>query len=215
MEHKIIPKGLRIPIFPAERISSPGLLVHWEQELTDSSLRLMNLLLTEERVFFGHSSTKLKELIDLVLSFKGDPDFNKRESSLQTAVERFQGLIKERKHRQFNKDLKEFREKRAYQQDKKSLPPSESELSSSEQEFSDYDSAQVRGRNQPRRGHRGRGRPNRRWPRSHGQRGRDGGSFSSSPPSTSMATTVPNTRGDFLSKDSPYQLRDRMKGGEQ
>lgn len=84
----------------------------------------MQIMLEKEQRLYEESSTRLKELAENALKLKTDPDFARRESSLHTSVECFYTTLKDRKHKQFLRDLQEFREKRAYnflQTDKKDL----------------------------------------------------------------------------------------------
>lgn len=74
----------------------------------------MQILLEEEQRPYEESSNKLKELTETALKFKTDPDSTRRETSLQTSIECFYTTLKDRKHKQFLRDLNEFREKRAY-----------------------------------------------------------------------------------------------------
>lgn len=56
----------------------------------------------------------LKSLTKEALKFKTETDFSRRENLLQTSVDTFYAIIKERKHKQFLRDLKELKEKRAF-----------------------------------------------------------------------------------------------------
>lgn len=51
-KHRIVPKGIRFKLSPSPRTKSPGVLEKWETELIESSLRLMNILLEEEKKLF-------------------------------------------------------------------------------------------------------------------------------------------------------------------
>lgn len=129
----IVPKGLRINISPASRSRSTILLTKWEKELTESLLRLMHILLEEEKTIFESTSTKLKGLIEQTVKYKGDPDFSRRELALQNSVEKYQITLTERKHKQYVRDLLEFKEKKAYQ----FLATKETDISSSDIESPD------------------------------------------------------------------------------
>ncbi|XP_056414027.1 uncharacterized protein LOC130356466 [Hyla sarda] len=114
LKNNIVPKGLRVNILPAERSRTDNLLKKWEQEALASSFRFMNILLDEERIALDNSSKRLKESIDAILRFKTDPEFTRREAVLESLVDKFYTLLKNRKHKQFIRDLSEFREKRAF-----------------------------------------------------------------------------------------------------
>ncbi|XP_044142548.1 uncharacterized protein LOC122932281 isoform X2 [Bufo gargarizans] len=232
LEQKIVPRGLRIRIRPADRISSPGFLVRWEDTLTHNSLSLMKLLLDEERLLFESTSKKLREKIDTALKLKEDPEFARREASLQSAVVRFQTLIKERKHRQFVRDLGDFRENRAY-------IATQSQVSESEPSSSDVDTSDTESRPKPRYVPSNRGRPDsrrqggRRWSGQSGYRGRGGGyrgqgyqhplpvyqpppstgssqNHQSQQPPPSAASAASSSSSSFLEKGViPYSLRNR------
>lgn len=115
IKNKIVPRGLRIGILPAPRVRSPTFNKKWEEEVTNSSMHLMNLLLEEERINLEASNAKLKETIETALSLKGEGEFSKKEIELQNNIDKFTSVLNERKHKQFVKDLLEFRENRAYQ----------------------------------------------------------------------------------------------------
>lgn len=214
---EIVPKGLRLRLIPAARSRSATLLLQWEKELTNSSLRLMNILLTEEKNTLEHTSIKLKELIELALKFKGDPEFVRRELILQNNIEKYQGSLKDRKHKQYIRDSIEFKEKRAYQ----FLQEKDTDISSSEA-GSESDNSRRQGYNNRdqsnyRRGRRG----DRRWqspreqnfsegemnpPNSYrGKRGKRGG-----PRSSSSTSPLPSSSSFLEGRGGvPYGLRER------
>lgn len=74
----------------------------------------MNILLEEERINLKNTTMKLKGMIELALKLKSESDFNKKELELQNSIDKFTSILKERKHKQFVKDLTEFKENRAY-----------------------------------------------------------------------------------------------------
>lgn len=175
----IVPKGLRINISPARRSKSDTLLKKWEKELTESSLRLMRILLEEEKLIYTSTSTKLEELIEQTLKLKSDPDFSRREVTLQNSVEKYQTSLKTRKHNQYVRDLSEFKDNKAYQ----FLTTKDTEVSSSDVENSDiepsgrtyYNNYQYttrgwgRGRGGGGRRQWGRGKGRGRWQSPAGQ----------------------------------------------
>lgn len=167
----IVPNGLRINISPAPRSRSEQLLDNWEKELTNSSVRLLQILLDEEKKILETTSTNLKGLIDQVLKFKNDPEFARKEQNLQSNIEKFQNSLKDRKHKQYLRDLQDFKDKKAYQ----FLSGWESEASSSDLEASDTERSSKtnyfgkRGQGRGRSAYRG-WRANRgRWQSTRGR----------------------------------------------
>ncbi|XP_075172137.1 putative C-mannosyltransferase DPY19L4 [Anomaloglossus baeobatrachus] len=143
LKNKIVPKGLRINIRPSPRTSSPKLLEAWQKESVESSLRLMTILLQEEKALLEQATVKLNTDIESILKCKSDPDFNKRESTLQTSIEKYQGYLKERKHLQFQRDLREFNTNQAYHF--ASQAQRETDVSSSDLEYSDTEKTGAEG----------------------------------------------------------------------
>lgn len=141
IKHHIVPKGLRITILPALRSRSTDLMKKWEEEATASSLRLMKLLLAEEKLTLEKTSAQLKSTIEEALKLKSEADFQKKETELQSNIEKYTALLKERKHLQFVRDLTEFRENRAYTflYTNPRPKPNQSDISSSDADYSDSD----------------------------------------------------------------------------
>lgn len=210
-----MPRGLRVNIFPAGRSCSTTLLEKWEKEALESSIRFMNILLEEEKKLYTVSSTSLKELTYKVLKFKSDTEFTKRETSLQISVDRYYQILKERKHKQYIRDLTEFKEKRAFnfsgRVEKKNSRPSD--ISSSDIESSD---SELRGQsytnyrqNWPRGPRSWRGRNTRgRAPRGY-QNMQPSADFSHASSSSQMGPSqMPPIGPSFLEKGMPYSLRE-------
>lgn len=78
IKNNIVPEGLRIAVLPAPRSRTPNLMKLWEQEVTTSSIRLMKLLVEEEKLTLETTSTKLKETIQTALKLREEPDFSKK-----------------------------------------------------------------------------------------------------------------------------------------
>lgn len=133
VKHSIVPKGLRITllqIFGSDETLGTG-----------GSLKLMNLLLEEERLILEKTSQKRKSTIEVALKLKGETDFQKKETELQNSIEKYTALLKERKHTQFVRDLTEFRENKAYRFLTPQIRTGNSDISSSEAELSDSEKA--------------------------------------------------------------------------
>lgn len=161
LKNNIVPRGLRISLLPAARARNPGFLTKWEQEATNSSLRLMRLLLDEERNTLETLKQKLAEQIEVVQTFSQEAEFANKEKFLQNTLEKYQYHLKERKHRQFVRDLSDFKENRIYSAIATRREPNQSntEQSSTETDQSDSerDLASAPGR-KPSRGTPRRGR---------------------------------------------------------
>lgn len=206
---EIVPKGLRLRLTPAARSRSATLLTQWEKELTNSSLRLMNILLIEEKNTLELTSIKLKELIEQALKFKGDPEFVRRELILQNNIEKYQGSLKDRKHKQYIRDLIEFKEKRAYQ----FLQEKDTDISSSEARYESDTSRRQGYNNQDQSEYRTRGRRgDRRWysPR---QQNFSGESNPPNPYRGKRGTSRSSFASPFLffRGGIPYELRERKR----
>lgn len=159
IEHHIVPRGLRITLIPSARCQNPTFLTKWEKLATDSSIGLMTLLLEEERQNLSTLETKLKEHIEIVKKFEKEPEYTVKETTLQTNIEKFQYHIKDRKHKQFIRDVSDFKENKAYSfAPVRNTRPPDTDISTTETDVSDSD-LDTRGRGQrSRRPYRGRSR---------------------------------------------------------
>lgn len=140
IKQSIVPRGLRISLQPSERVRTESLKVKWEKEATGASLRFMRLLLEEEKTTLDNLTKKLRDQIDIALKFRADPEFEAKEREIQTKLLKHQTYIKERKHTLFLRDFQDFKEGKVYN----NFPRvnrrdrvGETDISSSEAEFSD------------------------------------------------------------------------------
>ncbi|XP_075719837.1 uncharacterized protein LOC142760524 [Rhinoderma darwinii] len=95
LKNKIVPRGLRVPIVPASRLKTSNIKERWEQEITGSSLRFMQILVEEEIIQFDHISVELKKEIEIVKTLVDTPGFDKKDKILQQSLERFTNNLKE------------------------------------------------------------------------------------------------------------------------
>ncbi|CAJ0951695.1 unnamed protein product, partial [Ranitomeya imitator] len=131
-------KGNPTEVYHKELKELPYVMYRWEKEATDSSLRLMRLLLEEEKVMLSSLSENLREQIEVTKKFSAEPEFVAKEIGLQNTIDKFQYHLKERKHRFFIRDLQEFRDNKAYLvSNPKPFRPQDTDISSSEAEVSD------------------------------------------------------------------------------
>ncbi|XP_056407823.1 uncharacterized protein LOC130303808 [Hyla sarda] len=222
ISNRIVPKGLRIAISPALRSRTPTLMSKWEKEATESSLRFMNLLLEEERNTLDSTTKKLQESIDIALKLKQDPEFAKKDTELKNNIEKFKHSLKDRKHKQFIRDLNDFRDNKAYNfLNQQPYQGTETEISSSETDASDSERPNYQSWNRSPYSTRYRGAyrgNNRGWgkksrPRgSSTKRGNSGetqgsGSQSFSVPSVPSGPTSSSTTSGFLVKDTQVPPR--------
>lgn len=209
IKHKIVPRGLRISILPAQRIRTPNLMKKWEQEVTESSLRLMTLLLAEEQENLEIKNKKLKETTELALTLKSDSEFIKLETDLQKNIDRFTTALKERKHKQFVKDLTEFRENRAYLfiSNKPVQRGQDSDISSTDTDISDTERRNISNRSpyRTRFGGRWMQNPNQRGQGKRRQKRTEGGNEQRAGPSSSSEPYSGSRAGSFLEQSIQEQ----------
>lgn len=108
VQHKIVYRGLRINLTPNKHQGNTEFIQGWQRILTETSLKLIDYLLTWEKKSFETISNKLEKEIGEINTFKPLPDFNTLELKLQKQIEAFQIEIKERKHKKFVRDKQDF-----------------------------------------------------------------------------------------------------------
>ncbi|XP_075187502.1 uncharacterized protein LOC142258791 [Anomaloglossus baeobatrachus] len=136
-------------IHTGEKPVSQELAAKWEKEATESSLRLMTLLLEEEKKNLADLEKSLKEHIDMTNTFSKDPDFQGKEKTLQNTIEKYQYHLKDKKHKFYNRDMQDFRENKIYNfVPPRFVRPSETECSTTDTDVSDSEGRNtgVRGR---------------------------------------------------------------------
>lgn len=124
----------------SERVSSETLLQKWEKAPSESSLRFMKILLSEETSILETLTKKLKDQIDTTLKIRSDLQFEAKEIDLQKKLLKHQNYIKDQKHNLCLRDLQDFKEGKANIYQPISLSKRrerDTDLSSSETDFSD------------------------------------------------------------------------------
>ncbi|KAM4017383.1 uncharacterized protein ACNLHF_007006 isoform 1-T3 [Anomaloglossus baeobatrachus] len=233
IKQKIVPRGLRVNLVPAERSRTENLLKRWEEELTNSSIRLMTILVDEEKVTLEKTSRDLQTLREEALKHQGDSDFGTKEIALQIAVDKYQQNLKTRKHKHFLRDLGDFSGSNNVSAPTggASFDPSSSDLSDSEPQ-----GRPNRSRSRGRRNFRNRnnwGRSNYRQPRQwdqeqqqpnlslpYGSLAHGSGQRATSNPPTAVISSLPlpltqslpppATSSSFLGARDPYNLRNHI-----
>ncbi|KAM4034769.1 LOW QUALITY PROTEIN: uncharacterized protein ACNLHF_021459 [Anomaloglossus baeobatrachus] len=169
LHDKIVPRHLRISLQPGYRYRGQELAAKWEKEATESSLRLMALLLDEEKKNLADIEVALKEQIDITNTFSRETEFSRKEKILQSTIEKYQYHLKDKKHKFYNRDLQDFRENKIYNF---ALPryfkPSETECSTTDTDISDSEGRNMgaKGRKKKHFGN-GRGRFNQPYQNGH------------------------------------------------
>ncbi|OCT55727.1 hypothetical protein XELAEV_18004523mg [Xenopus laevis] len=108
LSHNIIPRGLRIQLAPAEHLVSDHFVKQWNELLTSCSIGLMRLIKVTEEGLLEQTNSEVANNLKLIQSFKEDISFKKRESELQTNIDKLAAELKTRKWRKFSRDKTDF-----------------------------------------------------------------------------------------------------------
>lgn len=114
IQQKIAYRGLRINLNPNSHTDNTEFIQGWQQILTESSLKLLDYLLVWERKHFQIINAQLEKEINEIQVFRPTTDFINFEARLQQQVESFQAEIRERKHRKFVRDKRDFDTNQVY-----------------------------------------------------------------------------------------------------
>lgn len=114
VQQKIIYRGLRINLNPTNHLDNTEFIQGWQSILTSSSLKLLDYLLGWERRFFALTSAQLEKEISDIQQFRGTPDFDILEKRLQQYIESLQVEIRERKHKKYIRDKRDFESGQIY-----------------------------------------------------------------------------------------------------
>lgn len=108
LQQRLVYRGLRINLSPNAHQNDTEFIRGWNHLLTESSLKLIEYLLDWEKKYFVANSERLEKDITEIQIFRAVPDFITLEQRLQRDIENFQVEIKERKHRKYIRDKKDF-----------------------------------------------------------------------------------------------------------
>lgn len=114
MQQKIVYRGLQINLSPNNYSENSEFIQRWQNIITEGSLKLLEYLLDWENKYFQIAGTKLEKEIAEIQLFRNSPDFNKLELRLQCQIKLFQSEIKERKHKKYIRDKRDFESGQIY-----------------------------------------------------------------------------------------------------
>lgn len=183
IQQGLVYRGLRIPLRPGVHLDNQEFIQGWDNLLTESSLKLIKLLLEFEKKQIAVIGEELEQNLKDIQQFNSHPQFQALEARLQNNIETLKSEIKTRKHKKFLRDYKDFETKQIYTwkqfQSRQGEPLytdiSESDTSGTEEVQSEYSRHNYRRQGNRGRGQRGgrkqkgRGKTPREQPNTQGQ----------------------------------------------
>lgn len=122
IQQKLIYRGLRINLSPSTHSEDIEFVRGWQDILTTSSIKLLEYLVEWERKYFILTTSQLEKEISDIQIFRPHPDFEISEKRLQSHIESFQTEIRERKHKKYIRDKRDFDTGQIYNIQKRNFP---------------------------------------------------------------------------------------------
>ncbi|OCT80155.1 hypothetical protein XELAEV_18026969mg [Xenopus laevis] len=105
---KMTPRGLRIKKFPTSLSENSMFMSHWNQTLTDCSLKLMDLIVEEKDLMYKMLKVDIKSIREDISTFKYWSEIDWFNSILQNKINKLKGEIMEKKTQTFSSDKKDY-----------------------------------------------------------------------------------------------------------
>lgn len=114
INHRIVPRGLRDHMVPAEHLHNERFLPKWKEPCINHGIAVMGLIVEEEKIQLD----ELKEMIDASAqgldSLKELEEFTKQNDILKKELERVQLNLKTTKQSKFRRDLADFEKNQVF-----------------------------------------------------------------------------------------------------
>lgn len=113
LKHKIIPRGLRVQIFPAWEVSDDykGM---WETGLFQCSKIIINMLLEHDRLALEETKTQIKELETKLMVLDAETIVEPFQTKLKDLLEKYEKEIMNGKKMKFQRDKTDYEQNRAF-----------------------------------------------------------------------------------------------------
>ncbi|MEE6469807.1 hypothetical protein FKM82_023606 [Ascaphus truei] len=109
LDHKLIPRGLRIKTFPAFQFSDPNHKVRWEGVLNQCSFELMSILIEHDSNTFKEVTLEIEEIYKNL-----DPTDLQLVKTIEEDIVKYEIEITDIKKVKFNRDSVDYQTDRVY-----------------------------------------------------------------------------------------------------
>ncbi|CAH2294358.1 Hypothetical predicted protein [Pelobates cultripes] len=110
LDHKLVPRGLRPEISLPEKAITDEQIKEWNSILLDCSAKLMQFLVKLETNNLDTVNKNLENELANVKKFKDRSEFSLLENKLQKNLEGFKKHVREKKHKKYLRDHRDFQE---------------------------------------------------------------------------------------------------------
>ncbi|OCT76223.1 hypothetical protein XELAEV_18031425mg [Xenopus laevis] len=111
---KRVPRGLRIKKFPAFEVQDKDLMTEWYEALTDSSLKLMGILVTKYQTQQGRLEVEISQLEVTLNAYKDTPDYDKMNKRIVDDLSILERKIMDTKQKKFLRDKADYEQESVF-----------------------------------------------------------------------------------------------------
>lgn len=104
---RVVPRGLRERVVPAQHLHTPRFLVVWKKACIDRGIELMKLIIQEEQLQLDETQDELDKSTSLLEPFGEDPELIRFNDNLKKEVERLQRTLKFTKQNKFKQNIQD------------------------------------------------------------------------------------------------------------
>lgn len=104
---RVIPRGLRERVVPAQHLHTPRFLEAWKKICIDRGIELMKLIIQEEQSQLGEIQLELDKSTSLLEPFGEDPELIRFNENLKKEVEKLQRTLKFTKQKKFKQNIQD------------------------------------------------------------------------------------------------------------
>ncbi|OCT55920.1 hypothetical protein XELAEV_18000426mg [Xenopus laevis] len=119
MTRGIIPRGLRVQLFPSFEETPQSFKLQWEEVLSECSHKLMSLLKQYNIEELESIKAQQKQLCDQLKEYESNDEFRRLDDNLKSFMDNLNAEIMQVKKRKFERDILDYENKHVYQWNKK------------------------------------------------------------------------------------------------
>lgn len=113
-ERKIIPRGLREGVIPAEHLHNERFLQKWKQTCIDYGIEVIKLIVEEDKLQLVELQVQIDESLKKLEPFNGKQEFDKYNEILKKEVNKVQRNLKLTKQSKFQRNVEDWEKREIF-----------------------------------------------------------------------------------------------------
>lgn len=114
LQRSLVPRGLRIQVFPSFPMEDETFVSRWEEVCTNGSFKFMELLIGHNKKILEQLEIEIEKLQTQIKETSTPEMLNKFNQSLEKLLDGWEKEIQDTKSKKFARDINDFQQKRMY-----------------------------------------------------------------------------------------------------